>query len=167
MVAPHGYPAILRTYGCILGYVEAKPAWEAEVLRSYPLPHPIPYAYGDADITKIRAHKLVGDLFVELIAKSLERGVPKERLHYGGCYAWRAQRAAAKLSTHSWGIAVDLEPAANPMGRKYDGGETRDPETGLFMMHPTVLEIVDELGLVSGAHWNRPDAMHVQACSGY
>lgn len=167
LIAPHGYPAILRTYGCILGYVEDKPAWEAEILRLFPLPRPLPYAYGPAEITRIRAHRLVGECFVEALAKCLERGVPPERLSYGGIYAWRAQRAGAKLSTHSWGIALDLDPVGNPLGEPWDGGERRHPTRGTFMLHPTIVEVFETLGFTWGGRWTRPDVMHLQACSGY
>ena len=42
----------------------------------------------------------------------------------GGCFAFRQQRTGAGLSTHSWGIAIDLNPGTNAQGSSgdMDGG---------------------------------------------
>src|ERR1041385_8228186 len=111
---PNGLPGIIQAYGSPLPYVEHKPVWEASILVTRMLPFALPYAYGPTTVRSIRAHKLVIDQFVEALTKCRERGVPAERLVYGGAYCWRAMRGGTKLSTHTWGIALDLDPGNNP-----------------------------------------------------
>lgn len=157
---PHGLPQILARYGNPFHVADDKPAWEATILATRDLPRPLPYAYGPSTIRRIRAHRLVVDLFVELVTRALERGVPPDRLTYGGCYCWRPVRGGTRLSLHTWGVAIDLDPARNPPGQGWDGGGT--------MLHPLVVEEADRLGLVWGGRWtSRPDCMHLQAADGY
>lgn len=157
---PHGMPAVLRVFGNPTEYLECKAAWEHSVLEVRKLPRPLPYAYlPHTEVTQIRAHRLVVDLMVEAIAKSLEAGVPPERLTYGGSYCWRAMRGSTRLSLHTWGVAIDIDPANNPMGRPWNS------VTGL---HPTVVEIFEGLGFTWGGRWamQRVDPMHAQFASG-
>lgn len=35
---------------------------------------------------------------------------------YGGCFSFRPQRTGTRLSTHSRGIAIDLNPESNAQG---------------------------------------------------
>ncbi len=36
---------------------------------------------------------------------------------FGGCFAFCQQRTSARLSTHSWGSAIDLNPGTNALAR--------------------------------------------------
>lgn len=163
MIFPHGLPAIVHTYGNPLNYLDDKRAWETKTLLTRPLPCALPYAYArEVEVARITAHRLIVDRFVEALAACLSRGVPPERLVYGGCYSWRAQRGASKLSLHTWGIAIDLCPATNPWRTAWDA---LDPATRL---HPTIIEVFESLGFTWGGRWaSAPDPMHFQAASGY
>jgi len=75
---------------------------------------------------------------------------------YGGCFNFRAKRSSSKLSTHSWGIALDLNPETNGMGREGD-------------MAPGIVEVFESFGFTWGGRWSGAgkDPMHFQFCSGY
>lgn len=158
MTYPHGYPAIIAAYGNPIAYVNEHRAWEDAALASRPLTHPLPYAYGSATITRITAHHLVVDAFVELLAKAVETGCDIQRLAYGGCYSWRAKRMSTQLSLHTWGVAIDLDPAHNIMGKPHD------PVDGLPM---PVIELAERMGMTWGGIWTVPDSMHIECASGY
>ena len=156
---PHGLPAICRAYGTPFNYVDDKPAWEAQILQTVKLSRLLPYAYGPAEVTRIRGHNLVVGEIADALMECLDKGVPPERLAYGGIYCWRAQRGHTQLSTHTWGIAIDIDPANNPLGKAWDGGER--------MMHPSVIDVFRRRGFVWGGEWGRPDAQHFKAAAGY
>jgi len=156
---PHGLPQILAVYGNPWDFVNDKPAWEERILETVPLHTPLPYAYGPQEVGRIRGHRLVVRDVADALQACLDRGVPRERLAYGGMYCWRPQRGHLALSTHTWGIAVDLDPGRNPLGKPWDGGTT--------MMHPLVVEEFERRGFVWGGRWGRPDCQHFQACDGY
>lgn len=160
MTVPHGLPALLQAYGNPFDFVNDKPAWESKILLTRPLRYPLPYAYGPATVTQIRAHRQVVDRFVEVLAKCVEAGVDPQRIAYGGCYCWRPKRGGSvQLSVHTWGAAMDLDPAHNPMGIPWDGGDR--------MLQARVVEIAESFGLLWGGRWARPDSMHVQLVDGY
>ena len=68
---------------------------------------------------------------------------------YGGCWAPRFQDVTGPLSTHAWGVAIDLDPAGLP--------QDSDAEP------PAVLvEVMAEHGFTNGAGWLLPDPMHFE-----
>jgi hypothetical protein len=159
---PSGYPSIVATYGNPLDYVDRKDAWERMVLESRPLVTPLPYAYGDATVERIRAHRLIVDELVGLLADAasitLALGLSLDRIAYGGCYVWRPIRGGRRLSTHTWGIAVDLDPARNALGMPHD------PAVGIPLPIVTRFE---EAGWAWGGRWSRPDPQHFQRATSY
>ncbi len=76
---------------------------------------------------------------------------------YGGGFNYRKKRGGTSLSTHSWGIAVDLDPARNGMG-------DTTPAIPLW-----VVEIFESHGWLAGYRWKGKsiDAMHFQRCVNY
>ena len=86
-----------------------------------------------------------------------KEGLKDQVKRFGGCYNYRKKRGNdIKLSTHSWGIAIDLNPATNRMGTPGD-------------MHPDIVEIFRKAGFKWGGDWPRggKDPMHFQFCTGY
>lgn len=75
---------------------------------------------------------------------------------YGGCFNFRAKRSGSKLSTHAWGIAIDLNPETNAMGREGD-------------MAPGIVKVFESFGFTWGGRWTGAgkDRMHFQFCSGH
>jgi hypothetical protein len=72
---------------------------------------------------------------------------------FGGCYCFRQRRTSQSLSIHSWAAAIDLNPAANPLGKK-------------GIMPPEVVDIFEGAGWTWGGRWKYPDPMHFEATSG-
>jgi hypothetical protein len=74
-----------------------------------------------------------------------------------GCFAPRPKRVSGDLSTHSWGIAIDLNADTNPLS--LDGKLRMDiPLTWIFEF--------EKRGFTSGARFSHPDAMHLQYVGG-
>ncbi|HZP16723.1 MAG TPA: M15 family metallopeptidase, partial [Terriglobales bacterium] len=73
-----------------------------------------------------------------------------------GCFAFRPQRMGGRLSTHSWGIAIDLNPESNAQGTAGS-------------MDRGVVEIFKSAGFAWGGNWQGRcrDPMHFQFCTGY
>lgn len=91
-------------------------------LTTITLPYPMRLAWEKhTSVNKITCHKLVADqlraIFNDLLAhyglqKLQELGIDL----YGGCYNKRLMRGSkTKWSTHSWGIALDLDPERNTL----------------------------------------------------
>jgi hypothetical protein len=83
------------------------------------LPYPMRIAWDlDSTVNTMMCHKLVADnftaVFNELLStygydKIKELGIDL----FGGCFNYRKMRGGTALSMHSWGIAIDLDPARN------------------------------------------------------
>lgn len=159
LVKPSGLTEIIATFGDPWAYATNKAAWESKILAIRTLPAHLEYAYAPLDIRKIRAHKLIVDELVAALMECFEAGVPRSRMKYGGCYTWRSQRGSSKLSTHTWGIAVDLDPAENPLGKRWinDGK----------MLDPRIIGIFQDRGWKWGGEFSRPDAQHFQLAVNY
>ena len=84
------------------------------------LPYPMRIAWDIShSVTKMQCHELVADSFVLTFEQILQTyGLQKiQELGidlFGGCYNMRLMRGSKKTwSRHSWGIAIDLDPARN------------------------------------------------------
>jgi len=69
---------------------------------------------------------------------------------YAGCYAPRRIQARGQLSLHAWGVAIDLNAAANPfMGRSRQDRR--------------LVKAMEKQGFTWGGDWpTRPDPMHFE-----
>jgi hypothetical protein len=158
---PNGFQAIRDTFGDLLAYVAddggIDPRWEAGHMARSVLPFPIPLAW---DTTKnaiaIRCHKLIAPLIEEVFREIAARRMQSAVKTYGGGYVYRQKRNGVKPSTHSWGIAIDLNPNTNAMGTAGD-------------MDPRLVELFEGYGFTWGGRWagRNKDPMHFQYCSGY
>jgi hypothetical protein len=161
MNTPNGLPALIAEFGDIHAYLDPtgnlKPEWQTQFLAQADLPFTMPLAWNlNVSVSKITCHKLLVETFQNVFAEILTQGLRSSVSSYGGCFAFRPQRSSTKLSTHSWGIAIDLNPATNQQGT--DGH-----------MDPGVVKIFNDFGFTWGGIWSgsRRDPMHFQFCSGY
>lgn len=90
-------------------------------LIQMPTPFPMRIAW-DTNVTvnKIQVHKLVAPNLQAALTEILAvYGLPEiQRLGidlFGGCYNYRKMRGGNDWSRHAWAIAIDLDPARNPL----------------------------------------------------
>ena len=104
-----------------------------------------------------RCHKDMWPLLEEAMAQvqqaelngTLNRSDFRSR---GGCYNAREIRGGDKggaISRHAWGVAIDINPSANPYG-------------GRVTMHPEIVRIFHELGFAWGGGWTFKDGAHFE-----
>jgi len=101
-------------------------------------------------------HKRLADVFRDALQRAQIAGMQDKIETFGGCFSFRPQRTGSKLSTHAWGIAIDLNPASNAQGSLGD-------------MDPGLIAIFRSAGFEWGGEWTgiRRDPMHFQFCTGY
>ena len=160
---PNGLDEIIAKYGnpdTNSDYI-LDPEWYAENTNAYKLTQPLRLSWNpNSTVRHIRAHRSVGFAFVQAIDdmvnyKGIEWLRERNYDHYGGCFEFRKMRNYPGLSTHSWGIAIDLVPQLGGMGDNPD----RYPEF--------IVDIFKSYGFAWGGDWQYPDAMHFQMCTGY
>ena len=113
-------------------------------------------------VGKHTLHKAIKDdvvaIFGEIAALKLPILNPAYSgpIHWDGCYVPRHKSWNPKknLSIHSWGCAVDLNAAENPMGAE-------------GKMDMRIVEIFEKYGWTWGGRWKgkNKDPMHFQACA--
>jgi hypothetical protein len=158
---PKGIDQIIATFGNIENYIQSDgtldPHWQIKFLDYVALPVPLMLSFDHSKtITHFRCHKLLVDTLETVFAEIKNRGLESQLSSFGGCFAFRPQRTGAKLSAHSWGIAIDLNPETNAQGTAGD-------------MNPDVISIFRSAGFEWGGDWSgrSKDPMHFQFCTGY
>ena len=125
---------------------------------------PIPFRIAwdlDRAVSSFRCHALVARPLTKIFREAVRQyGVTEfERLGlnlFGGCYNLRKMRGGSSLSTHAWGIAVDLDPERNQLRWGRDRAAFAAPAYEPFW------NIVEAAGATSlGRACNR-DWMHFQ-----
>jgi len=111
-------------------------------------------------VESIRVHRAIADSLLDALTEICDT-VGEDKLHelkwdyWGGCYNPRPKTNGRELSTHAWGIAIDLNPHFAPYGK---------PSSG----YPKPFWLAFESrGWIWGGRWRTPDAMHFQAARGY
>lgn len=104
-------------------------------LTTIVLPYPMRIAWDKSkSITKMQCHKLAANDFLSVFnALFMHYGFNElQRLGidlYGGCFVVRLMRGSkTKMSHHSWGIAIDLDPERNQLKWKKDKAQFAKPE---------------------------------------
>jgi hypothetical protein len=144
------------------GDLQPDAKWEAENLTTIVPPYRMVAAWAPGQtISRIRVHKRCAGSLSAALERIFghyrtQEAIEKARMHlYGGCYNFRLMRGGTKLSIHSWGAAIDLDPERNGLGVPW--------RPGAGMMPEAVVEAFRAEGWVWGGPWSRPDAMHFQA----
>jgi len=84
-----------------------------------------------------------------------KRGLDREIRQFGTyCFRHKMHDPKRGLSTHSWGIAVDINAASNLPGTRGD-------------MQPGIVECFEMFGFEWGGRWRARDDMHYNYCKGY
>jgi len=110
------------------------------------------FAAGAADL----CHELLAGTCTDVFAHVQSAGLQSKITIFGECFSFRPQRTGTKLSTHAWGIALDLNPESNAQGAAGN-------------MDAGVVAIFKQAGFSWGGDWpgSVRDPMHFQLCTGY
>ncbi len=161
LIAPRGLAEILATFGDIYEYIRPDgsldPRWQTDHLAGVSLPFPLRLSWDHSQsVTRMMCHKRLAATFSAVFRQVQARGLQSQLSRLGGCFAFRPQRTGTKLSSHCWGIAIDLNPETNPQGSSGN-------------MDSGVIEIFRGAGFEWGGDWPQrtKDPMHFQFCSGY
>jgi hypothetical protein len=159
--SPHGLDEIIATFGNIYEYIgpggQLAPRWQSDFLAKASFPFPLRLAWDPSRvIVQMTCHRLMTGIYASVFAGIQKDGLESKIASFGGCFAFRPQRTGSKLSTHCWGIAIDLNPGSNLQG------SAGNMDRGL-------VEIFRNAGFQWGGDWEGKarDPMHFQFCTGY
>lgn len=84
-----------------------------------------------------------------------------------GCHSWRKKKTSSRLSMHSWGVAVDINPEDGRL-RRYKRGEAPEPWSDEWRLAwpfgppEALVRAFKESGFSWGGDWETcPDPMHM------
>lgn len=161
LVAPHGLDGIIATFGDIFDYIREDhtldPRWQTEMLQTISLPFAVPLSWDKKQaVERIACHKLLSNTVSATFERIRNAGLQTKITSFGGCFSFRPQRTGTNLSTHAWGIAIDLNPETNGQGTA-------------GTMDAGVVAIFKQVGFSWGGDWHGKvrDPMHFQFCTGY
>lgn len=162
MKAPEGLSEIKAMFGDISQYIRSdatlSPDWEENNIGLIQLPFPMTLAWDHTtSVSHMRCHKLMMPIFSDVLDQILQQGLSSLVSYFGGCFMYRPERASHRLSVHSWGIAIDLNPETNKMGTAGD-------------IDLRVVSIFKSADFTWGGDFldqARKDPMHFQFCSAY
>ena len=152
---PRGYDEIIEYYGD-----PSREDFVRENTAIFEAPFPLRLSWRtDQTVTRFRAHKLVGPAIKDALFdianyKGVKYLISNQLDRYGGVYSTRNKRGIDEPSTHSWAIAIDINPHRGELGRE-----------------PTMPDFIvcafERRGFEWGGRWRRPDGMHFQAARDY
>jgi D-alanyl-D-alanine carboxypeptidase len=161
LMPPHGLDEICAIFGDIFGYITADHTldsrWQTEFLARVMLPFPMTLSWDHSQtVSAITCHKLLANAFTGVFDRIRSSGLESQVTSFGGCFSFRSQRTGTNLSTHAWGIAIDLNPETNAQGTAGD-------------MDEELISIFRGAGFKWGGDWQgrSRDPMHFQFCTGY
>jgi hypothetical protein len=158
---PHGCGQIIQMFGDIFAYIRQDhtldPTWHTDCLTAVELPFAMTLSWDHSrSVQRLTCHKKLVGIFTHAFAEIQAAGLQSRITSFGGCFSFRPQRTGSKLSTHAWGIAIDLNPESNAQGSAGD-------------MDSGVISIFRQAGFSWGGDWQGKvrDPMHFQFCTGY
>jgi hypothetical protein len=134
----------------------------SDYLVTIALPYPMRLAWDtDTVVTKMRCHRLVANRFVAIFNDLLAHyGLAElKRLGidlFGGCFSFRKMRGGNDYSRHSWGIAIDLDPARNGLKQSSKTAQFAKAE------YKPMIDIFYKHGFVSLGRERNYDWMHFE-----
>jgi D-alanyl-D-alanine carboxypeptidase len=124
------------------GSIAPDPSWVAANIRTESVPI----------LGVVRCHRLMFHQLRGALQEVQARGLAGKIHSYDGCFVPRfiERNPDNSISLHTWGIAIDINAAQNPVNR----GNHQDPR---------VVAIFKKWGFVWGGDWSSPnDPMHFQ-----
>lgn len=128
------------------------------------LPYPMVLDWNtSSSITKMSCHRKVASAVEQIFSNTLDyygmSEIKKLGLNqFGGCLNVRPIRGGNRWSTHSWGIAIDLDPDNNRLSWGREKAKLAKPEYDKFW------GFVEEVGGYSLGRRKNFDWMHFQFC---
>lgn len=127
------------------------------------LPFPMRIAWDTSKIVRsFLIHQRVHDSAARCVERIAQHYNEAQRRNtgielFGGCLNVRRKRGGTTWSMHSWGIAIDFDPARNPLRSNRHNARLAQPDCVKFW------EIWEEEGWVSLGRTRDFDWMHVEA----
>lgn len=119
-------PALNAFYGDPRGTDgEASASWQSQNLVLWSTPYPMFYSDGKhTPMEHLRVHKRCLQTFHEAFTDVLQTmghdRIMQLRLDVtGGTFCYRLERGGSRLSVHSWGCAIDMDPSHNPFPHRW------------------------------------------------
>lgn len=139
---------------------QASAKWEKENLVLARVPWKIYTSWDKKAMSGIKMHKKCAES-LERVLLSIWNYVERSQRNIahmgldlcGGGYSYRVMRGGNTLSMHSYGCAVDFDPARNGYG----------DDSPYLERFPAVIERFEREGWVWGGRWEKKDGMHFQA----
>lgn len=131
-------------------------------LKKITLPYPMRLAWDkDTEVKTMMCHNLVAENFTAVFNELLKEYGYKKIVElgidlFGGCFNYRKMRGGSAWSTHSWGIAIDLDPARNTLKETSKTARFARPEYKLM------IDIFYKHGFESLGRDKNYDWMHFQ-----
>ena len=126
------------------------------------LPYPMRLAWDlDVKVTRMSCHKDVADKFLAVFNDLLCHYGYDEIVRlgidlFGGCFNYRRMRGGSSWSLHSWGIAIDLDPARNKLKESKRTARFARPE------YKPMIDIFYKHGFISLGVERNFDFMHFE-----
>ncbi len=142
---------MVRAQDCLKKYGQPGSKSEGQWMMVWDVPADLEAAFAHVKFFPQRLYcnrAMVGPL-EKALRLLIARGLAQELVEWGGCYNYRAQRGGSALSLHSWGIAVDVNPKTNALGKA-------------LTLSPAFVACFKEVGFDWGGEWQRKDGMHMQ-----
>ncbi len=100
-------------------------------------------------VRKIYCNKDMKPALEQALRNIRDRGLAGELKTFGGCFNIRTVRGSDKLSTHSYGLAVDINSESNGLGQ--------EPT-----MSAELVKCFTDEGFTWGGNFKRKDGMHFE-----
>jgi hypothetical protein len=126
------------------------------------LPYPMRLSWDKSKkVTRMKVNKHVKDNFLNVFNELLQHYGYDELVRleidvFGGCFNYRLMRGGSKLSRHSWGVAIDLNPEKNGLNTHVSKSQFAGKEYNKMM------EIFEKNGFINYGKVILRDTMHFE-----
>ena len=145
---PSGLDEIIETFGD-----SNDPRFEADNIVLFTLPYTL--LFEGQEVKHARCHELLVDNFLKAFQDIKDAGFESQVKNFSGIFNKRTQKGGTRPSTHSWGIAIDLEAEKFPLG-----SSERFPDE--------IVTIFKDAGFFYGGDFQgRKDPMHFQFATNF